>query len=107
MGGTYAWVASAQASGLSAAVGYYGGGMIGLKDLKPQAPTTLHFGEKDDHIPIAGVREVEALHPDVPVYIYPAGHGFHCDERGELRRAERKARLGPHARVLRQASGLT
>ncbi len=52
-----------------------------LKDLKPQVPTMLHFGEKDDHIPIAGVREVEALHPDVPVYIYPAGHGFHCDER--------------------------
>jgi carboxymethylenebutenolidase len=27
------------------------------------------------------VREVEALHPDVPVYIYDADHGFHCDER--------------------------
>ena len=81
MGGTYAWLAAASSPGLAAAVGYYGGGIIGLKDLKPRAPTMLHFGEKDDHIPLAGVREVEALHPDVPVFIYPAGHGFHCDER--------------------------
>ena len=36
-----------------------------LKDMKPKVPTMLHFGEKDDHIPVAGVREVEALHPDV------------------------------------------
>jgi carboxymethylenebutenolidase len=82
MGGTYAWIASAMVPGLAAAVGYYGGGIVGLKDLKPLAPTLLHFGEKDDHIPVAGVREVEALHPDVQVFLYPAGHGFHCDERG-------------------------
>ena len=41
----------------------------------------LHFGEKDAHIPIAGVREVAAAHPDVPVHIYPADHGFNCDQR--------------------------
>ena len=82
MGGTYTWGASAMIPGLAAAVGYYGGGIIGMKDLKPLAPTMLHFGEKDDHIPVAGVREVEALHPDVQVFLYPAGHGFHCDERG-------------------------
>ena len=82
MGGTFAWVASAQASGLSAAVGYYGGGIPAAKALQPKVPTMLHFGEKDDHIPLAAVREVGALHPDVPIYLYPAGHGFHCDERG-------------------------
>ena len=26
--------------------------------------------------------KVQKLHPNVPVYIYPAGHGFVCDERG-------------------------
>ena len=82
MGGTYAWVASAKIPGLAAAVGYYGGGILGMKELKPLAPTILHFGEKDDHIPVAGVREFEALQPHVPVYLYPAGHGFNCDERG-------------------------
>jgi carboxymethylenebutenolidase len=81
LGGTVAWAAAVQLSGLSAAVGYYGGGIIGLKDLKPGAPTLLHFGEKDQHIPITGVREVAAAHPQVEVHIYPADHGFNCDQR--------------------------
>ena len=81
LGGTIAWAAAGQLPGLSAAVGYYGGGIIGLKDLKPRALTLLHFGEKDQHIPIAGVKEVAAAHPDVEVHIYPADHGFNCDHR--------------------------
>ena len=81
LGGTIAWAAAGRLDGLSAAVGYYGGGVIGLKDLKPRVPTLLHFGEKDQHIPIAGVREVAAAHPEVGVHIYPADHGFNCDHR--------------------------
>jgi carboxymethylenebutenolidase len=81
MGGTFAWVAAATIPGLAAAVGYYGGGVIAAKDMKPKVPTELHFGAKDAHIPLAGVKEVEALHPDVPVYIYDADHGFNCDVR--------------------------
>ena len=81
MGGTYTWGAAAQLPGLSAAAGYYGGGILGLKDLQPKVPTILHFGEKDAHIPVDGVRELAKQHADVPVYIYPADHGFHCDER--------------------------
>jgi carboxymethylenebutenolidase len=81
MGGTVAWVAASRQPGLSAAVGYYGGGIVSLKTLKPRVSAMLHFGEKDQHIPVAGVKEVEAANPDVPVYIYPAGHGFNCDHR--------------------------
>ena len=81
LGGTIAWAAAARLAGLAAAVGYYGGGIIGLKDLKPRVPTLLHFGDKDQHIPIAGVKEVAAAHPDVEVHIYPADHGFNCDHR--------------------------
>jgi carboxymethylenebutenolidase len=80
-GGTIVWRAAARLPGLSAAVGYYGGGIVGLKDLKPRIPTMLHFGEKDQHIPVAGVREVAAAHPEVEVHIYPADHGFNCDHR--------------------------
>ena len=80
-GGTIAWLAAARLPGLSAAVGYYGGGIVGMKDLQPRIPTMLHFGEKDDHIQVAGVREVAALHRDVDVHLYPAGHGFNCDHR--------------------------
>jgi carboxymethylenebutenolidase len=79
LGGTLAWLASARLEGLSAAVCYYGGGIIGLKDLKPRVPTMLHFGEKDEHIPQAGVREIAAAHPDVPIHLYPAGHAFNRD----------------------------
>ena len=81
LGGTVAWAAAGRLPGLSAAVSYYGGGIIGQKDLKPKVPTLLHFGEKDPHIPIAGVKEVAAAHPDVEVHIYPADHGFNCDQR--------------------------
>jgi carboxymethylenebutenolidase len=81
LGGTVAWTAAGRLPGLSAAVGYYGGGIIGLKDLKPRVPTLLHFGDKDQHIPILGVREVAAAHPEVEVHIYPADHGFNCDQR--------------------------
>ena len=81
MGGTIAWVAAARQPALSAAVCYYGGGIVALKDLSPRVPTMLHFGEKDEHIPVAGAREVQALHPDLPVHLYLAGHGFNCDQR--------------------------
>ena len=80
-GGTIAWVAAARQPGLSAAVCYYGGQILAMKDMKPRVPTMLHFGEKDEHIPVAGVRELAALHPDVAVHTYLAGHGFNCDHR--------------------------
>jgi carboxymethylenebutenolidase len=80
-GGSVAWAAAARLEGLSAAVGYYGGQILAMKALEPKVPTMLHFGEKDQHIPVAGVREVAAAHPDVPVHIYPADHGFNCDHR--------------------------
>jgi len=78
-GGSIVWAAAARLKGLSAAVGYYGGRIIAMKDLKPNVPTMLHFGEKDANIPVAGVRELAAAHPDVPVHIYPADHAFNRD----------------------------
>ena len=81
LGGTVAWAAASGLPGLSAAVCYYGGGILALKDAKPSIPVMLHFGEKDDHIPVAGVRELAALYRDIPVHLYPAGHGFNCDQR--------------------------
>ena len=79
-GGALAWFSAAQLPDLAAAVGYYGGGILAAKDLKPKVPIMLHFGENDDHIPAAGVRELAAQHPDVPVYLYPgAGHAFNRD----------------------------
>ena len=32
-------------------------------------------------IPLEGVEELKTAHPELPVHIYPAGHGFNCDQR--------------------------
>jgi carboxymethylenebutenolidase len=42
----------------------------------------LHFGETDQSIPPEHHKRIAASHPEVPMHIYPAGHGFNCDERG-------------------------
>ncbi|MCF8509610.1 MAG: dienelactone hydrolase family protein [Hyphomonadaceae bacterium] len=76
-GGTMSWLAAARLDGLLAASCYYGGNIAQMVGLKPQCPTICHFGAKDAHIPLVGaVDRIEAAHPDVPVYIYDAGHGF-------------------------------
>ncbi len=81
-GGTVAWVAAAKAP-VAAAVAYYGGGVGGNMALKPRVPVMFHWGETDHAIPIdTVVRPVEAQHPSEPSFIYAAGHGFNCDERG-------------------------
>ncbi|MDJ0948971.1 MAG: dienelactone hydrolase family protein [Alphaproteobacteria bacterium] len=79
-GGTVAWLAATRIGIPS--VGYYGGGTAGLVDEQPRAPVILHFGEHDDRIPMADVDAIRAAHPDVPVHVFPAGHGFNCDARG-------------------------
>ncbi len=81
LGGSVAWMAAAKMP-VSAAVGYYGGFIARMNDLEPKAPILLHFGKHDDHISMSDVEAIRAKHPEVPVYLYEAGHGFNCDERG-------------------------
>jgi carboxymethylenebutenolidase len=80
-GGTVAWVAATRSRTFAAAVSYYGGGVPDLADEQPNCPVQLHFGEQDHAIPVAGVEKLQAAHPKLAVYIYPAGHGFNCDQR--------------------------
>lgn len=42
----------------------------------PQAPTILHLGKTDELIPPEAVEAIREAHPDLPVYIYDAGHAF-------------------------------
>jgi carboxymethylenebutenolidase len=83
-GGLLAWRAANQLAGLSAAVPYYGGGMTNPTEAarQPQCPVLCHFGELDHAIPVATVRTFAQTHPEVTVQIYPAAHGFNCDQRG-------------------------
>lgn len=75
-GGAMSWLASARCTGLKAASGFYGGMIPNLLDQKPKTPIILHFGKKDDHIPMSAVDKIRSAAPDVPVYLYEAGHGF-------------------------------
>jgi carboxymethylenebutenolidase len=81
-GGTIAWLAATRIDGLAATVGYYGGGIKEAVTESPRCPVMLHFGETDTGIPRDHWEAVRAHHPAVPVHVYPAGHGFNCDERG-------------------------
>ena len=81
-GGFVAWMASAKLSGLSAAVPYYGGGILDNTDIEPKVPVMAHFGEKDHMIPVDGVKKLAAKHKKQQVFIYAADHGFNCDQRG-------------------------
>jgi carboxymethylenebutenolidase len=82
LGGSVAYAAATKLTGLSAAIGYYGGVIVRFADDKPKVPTQLHFGEKDAGIPLADVETIRTKRPEVEIYIYPgAQHGFHCDER--------------------------
>jgi carboxymethylenebutenolidase len=81
-GGRLAWLAAAHVGGLSAAVAYYGGGIPGMAAEQPKCPVIFHFGERDQHIPVASVQEFGKAHPSLPIYIYAADHGFNCDQRG-------------------------
>ena len=60
---------------------YYGGGILDAAAEKPRCPVMAHFGERDTGIPVAGVRELMATHPEAQIYIYAADHGFNCDQR--------------------------
>jgi len=87
LGGSVAYLAATKLTGLSAAVGYYGGAIVRFADDKPKVPTQLHFGEKDAGIPLTDVETIKTKRPDVAIYVYPgAQHGFHCDERASYDR---------------------
>ena len=92
-GGSLAWAAAARIKGVSAAVGYYGGQIAEMADQKPKCPVMLHFGETDASIPMSQVETVRAAHPDLPLYVYPAGHGFSCDARASYHEASHKEAL--------------
>jgi len=81
-GGLITWLAAAKLPGLAAAVPYYGGGILDNANLEPKVPLMGHFGERDAHIPVDGVRKLAQQHKKHQIFIYAADHGFNCDQRG-------------------------
>ena len=76
-GGAVSWRAAAhEGMGISAASGYYGGGVPNYIEMAPRIPTEMHFGDQDTGIPLEQIEALKARHPEADIYTYPAGHGF-------------------------------
>ena len=81
-GGAVTWRAAAhEGTGLSAASGYYGGGVMNYIELAPRIPIEMHFGDRDTGIPLEQIEALKARHPEADIYTYPAGHAFCNDQR--------------------------
>ncbi|HMP61745.1 MAG TPA: dienelactone hydrolase family protein [Phenylobacterium sp.] len=93
-GGAAAWLTAARCEGVAAASCFYGRRIGELLDETPRCPTILHFGKTDASIPLERVEEIRARYPDLPIYLYDAGHGFFSDRRKDyVPDAARLARL--------------
>jgi carboxymethylenebutenolidase len=91
-GGLLTWRAACLLDGLSAAIPYYGGGITAEEEIarQPKCPVMAHFGDQDHWIPMEGIEAFAKAHPEVEVHVYPANHGFNCDQRGAYNEAAAK-----------------
>lgn len=80
-GGTVAYLACCRL-GLPA-VSYYGGRTVPFLHERPGAPLLLHFGEDDPIIPPEDVKKHHDALPEAEIHLWPAGHGFNCDQRAD------------------------
>lgn len=80
-GGTVSWRSATQLDGIAGAVCYYATQVAPYVAEKPRCPVLMHFGERD---PIATPEHAGALRAaqgaQVEIQVYPASHGFNCDE---------------------------
>jgi carboxymethylenebutenolidase len=79
-GGTLAYIAACELP-VFCAVSYYGGQIKDALGKSPRRPVMYHFGEKDPHIPMSDIDKIRAADPNGIFHLYPADHGFNCDER--------------------------
>ena len=80
-GGFITWMSAARVPGFACAICYYGGGILDAIGEQPKCPLMAHFGERDTMIPVDGVKKLAAARPEAQVFLYPADHGFNCDQR--------------------------
>jgi len=104
-GGFITWLAAAKLTGLAAAVPYYGGGILDNAELEPRVALMGHFGERDAHIPVQGVKQLAERHRKHQIFIYAADHGFNCDQRGSYDAAAAKQARARTLEFFRQHVG--
>jgi carboxymethylenebutenolidase len=80
-GGTVAFLACTRLA--LPAVSYYGGRTVPFLHERPEAPLLMHFGEHDPIIPAEDRRKHQEALPEAEMHVWPAGHGFNCDQRAD------------------------
>jgi carboxymethylenebutenolidase len=81
-GGTLAWTAASSLKP-SAAVCYYGAGMLAQTPKPPVCPTLLHFAEADPGIPLSEVEQLRSAFPQGELHLYCAQHAFANEDRAD------------------------
>jgi carboxymethylenebutenolidase len=112
-GGTLSWLAATKTTSFWAASCWYGAGIAAQKNNVPNCPVQMHFGEKDQGIPLKDVEEIRAAQPGLDIFTYPgAEHGFGCEARAsycpndcELAELRSLTFFAEHVRALEHASG--
>jgi len=79
-GGTQAYLAACEQP-VAAAVAYYGTAIANHLDKHPKVPVMYHFGSKDKSIPADAIEKIRAADGAGTIHVYPADHGFNCDQR--------------------------
>ena len=81
-GGSVAWLAADELP-VQAAIGYYGGQIVGMIDREAEGADDAALRRARPRDPLDGVQQIAEAHPDVTVHVYQgAQHGFACDARG-------------------------
>ena len=88
-GGQLAWL-TAKNVDVDCSVGYYGVAVHQTLEPAPNCPVLLHFADNDAFVPPEAADQVRAAYPDMPIYSYPANHGFNCDRRADFHEASAK-----------------
>lgn len=88
-GGTLAWRAACKTEKFWAASCWYGSEIIKEKDLVPNCPVQLHYGETDPRSPPEVIAQMREAQPGIEIYTYEgAGHGFGCEARSDFSRKD-------------------
>jgi carboxymethylenebutenolidase len=80
-GGTLAYLAACELP-IACAVAYYGGQIKDHLAKSPRRRVLYHFGDRDPYISASDIEKIRAADPTGEFHIYPADHGFNCEERG-------------------------
>lgn len=65
------------------AVSYYGARTAPFLDEQLDAPMMFHFGDHDASIPTEVIDLHRSKQSTAEIHVYPAGHGFNCDQRAD------------------------